>query len=68
MFKKQKTVQSLCESFTSELDLINKANTDKATKLNEEIAEKERQLRITQKEVSDSSTAIANIKKLFGQS
>ena len=65
--KAHRSVSSICDSFTKELELTQVAEETKAQLLADEIAERTKALALAKTEVVCAKTAIDNIRKLFGK-
>ena len=67
MFKKgHRSVSTICDSFTQELELTQAAEEAKADLLRQEIAEKSNALQVAEEESRSALNAVTNIRKLFG--
>jgi hypothetical protein len=68
MFKTHKSVSTICQNFTSQLELTQAAEEARAQKLTLEISERTTELALVQIEANSAGVAITNIRKLFGAS
>ena len=66
MFKKTTTVSAICASFTKQLEAVQSSEEAKASTLHSEIQRKQMELEAAQNEAKAASTAISNIRNLFG--
>ena len=63
---KKKLVSDICSEFTQKLEEVEMQQHSEALKLSEEIAAKQVKLDHATKEHTRASSAIVNIKKMFG--